>query len=99
MTEMLKKLLIETNYEVTEFQRRFHGECDSPASVNMLFSWCSCGSQTCRQEKGIRGYRAIALMSVMAKLFSFVVVLMLNNIQRTDGLEKAAPWSRRRCAL
>ena len=39
MTEMLKELLIETIYEVTEFQRRFHGECDSPDSVNI----CSVG--------------------------------------------------------
>ena len=39
-------------------------------------------------EKGIRGYKALALMPAMAEWCSSVVVLMLNNTTEPKGREE-----------
>ena len=41
-----------------------------------------------RQGRGTRGYRAITFMSVMAKCYSSVIVLMLNNTREPKGWGK-----------
>ena len=53
-------------YEITHwFEKRFRGECRAPAAWKVLRS-VLLEKPDAKLEKGLRGFRAIALMSVLS---------------------------------
>ena len=72
--QILKELPIETTYEVTIWFNAYSEDTERHRVLGGLCNWCSWLDALA--EKGTRGYRAIAVMSVMAKWYSSVVVQM-----------------------
>ena len=93
VTEMLQCLSTETVYEVAHwFDKRFRGECRAPEAwkvVRLVFLIKK--KLGAKLEKGLRGFRAIALLSVFSKWYATVLVDMLHE------QKKPSEW--RRCTL
>ena len=75
---MLQCLALETVYQVAHwFEKRFKGECRAPEA------WTSLRSVFLKKpamlEKGLRGFRAIALLSVFSKWYKTVLVDLLHE--------------------
>ena len=71
VTPLLKKGLRVTHW----FDKRFRRECRAPEAwkvLRLVFL-----KPDAKLEKGIRGFRAVALISVMAKWYCSVVIGML----------------------
>ena len=80
VTEMLKELPAGT-LRLRNVSNEGFVETATTRLRGKLLSGCSCGSHACMSLSS-RGCRAIGLMSVMAKWYSSVVVLMLNNTKK-----------------
>ena len=79
VTEMLQCLPTETVYEITHwFDMRFKGECRATEAwkVLRLVYFKKPGAKV---EKGLRGFRAIALLGVFSICFTTVLVDMLHE--------------------
>ena len=69
------------------FDKRFKGECRAPEAWEVL-RLVFLTKPDAKLEKGLRGFRAIALLSVFSKWYATVLVDMLNE-------EKEPPeWKR-----
>ena len=80
VTEMLQVLPMETVYEVTHW---FRGECRAPGAWKILRLVFFSRTLT-PVEKGLRGFRAIALLSGFSKMFSAVLVDLLQGGEGAD---------------
>ena len=76
-------------YEVTHwFQKRFQGDCRAPEAwriLRLLFL----KKPDARLEKGLRGFRSIALLSVFSKWYTTVLVDLLH--EETEPVEWTSP--------
>ena len=87
LTEMLQVLLMERVCEIAHrFDKRFQRRMSCPRH-GKFFDWCSGRSWDAKPEEGLRNFRTIALMSVLAMRSSSVVANMLT--EETDPME----WS------
>ena len=78
VTEMLPCLLTETVYEVAYwFDKRFKGECRAREAWKIRLVFLK--KPDAKLEKGLRGFRAIALLSVFSKWYRTVLVDMLHD--------------------
>ena len=67
VTEMLQCLPTETVYEVAHgFDQRFRGDCSAPEAWKVP-RFVFLEKPDAKLEKGLRGFRAIALLSVFSK--------------------------------
>ena len=79
VTDMLRCLPTETVYEVARwFDKRFRGECRAPEAWKVL-RFVFLKKPDAKLEKGFRGFRAIALLSVFSKWYATVLVDMLRD--------------------
>ena len=77
--KMLQELPMESVYEITLwFQKRFRGECWAPRAWKIL-RLVFLKKLDAKLENGIRGFRAFALMSVLAKWYAAGVVGLLHE--------------------
>ena len=66
-------------YEVAHwFDKRFRGECRAPEAWTVL-RFVFLKKPDAKLEKGLRGFRAIALLSVFSKWYATVLVDMLRD--------------------
>ena len=80
LTEMLQCLPTETVYEVAHwFDKRFRGECRAPEAWTVLRLVFHKKKPDAKLEKGLRGFRAITLLSVFSKWYATVLVDMLHE--------------------
>ena len=78
VTELMPNLPMKAVYEVAHwFAKRFNGECLAPVA---------------KLERGLRGFRAIALLSVFSQWYTKVLVDLLR-------VEEFARWGRERSQL
>ena len=76
---MLNRLPTEVVYEVTHwFQKRFSGISKAPEAWRIL-RLVFLKKPDAKLEKGLRGFRAIVLLSVFSKWYSTVLVDMLHE--------------------
>ena len=81
MTEMLQCVPTETDYEVTHwFDKRFTGESRAPEARKILCFVFTKKSEA-QFEKGPRGFRAVAFLSVFSKWYTTVLVDLLHEEQ------------------
>ena len=79
VVEMLSRLPTEVIYEVTHwFQKRSQGECRAPEAWRIL-RLVFLKKPDARLEKGLCGFRAIALLSVFSKWYTTVLVDLLHE--------------------
>ena len=79
VTEMLQCSPTETVYEMAHwFDKRFQGECRAPEAWNIL-RLVFLKKPDAKLEKGLRGFRASALLSVFSKWHSTVLVDLLHE--------------------
>ena len=79
VTEMLQCLRTETVYEATHwFDKRFKGECRAPEARTIL-AFVFIKKPDAKLQKGLRGFRAIALLSVFSKWKTTVLVDLLHE--------------------
>ena len=79
VTEMLRCLPTETVYDVAHwFDKRFKGECRAKKAWKFL-RLVFLKKPDVQLEKGLRGFRAIALLSVFSKWYTTVLVDMLHD--------------------
>ena len=79
VTEMLQCLPTETVYEVAHwFEKRFKGDCRAPEAWTIL-RLVFLKKPDAKLEKGLRGFRAIALRSVFSKWYTTVLVHLLHE--------------------
>ena len=79
VTEMLQCLPTETVYEVAHwFEKRFKGDCRAPEAWTIL-RLVFLKKPDAKLEKGHRGFRAIALLSVLSKWYTTVLVDLLHE--------------------
>ena len=79
VTEMLQCLPTETVHEVTQwFEKRFKGEYRAPEAWKIL-RLVSLKKADAKLEKGLRGFRAIALLRVFSKSYTTVLVDLLRE--------------------
>ena len=77
--EMLQCLLMETGCEVAHsFEKRFKGECRAPEAWKIL-RLVFLKKPDAKLEKGLRGFRAIPLLSVFSKWYTTVLVDLLHE--------------------
>ena len=82
VTEMLQCLPTETVYGVAHwFDKQFEGECRAPEAWTFLHL-VFLKKPDAKLEKGLRGFRAIALLSVFAEWFLTVLVDLLFYTRR-----------------
>ena len=76
---MLQCLPTETVYEVAHwFDKRFRGECRAPEGWKIL-RFVFLRKPDAKLEKGLRGFRAMTLLSVFSKRYTTVFVDMLHH--------------------
>ena len=76
---MLQCLPTETVYEVAHwFNKRFRGECRAPEAWKVL-RLVFLKKPDAKLDKGLRGFRALALLSVFSKWYATVMVDMLHE--------------------
>ena len=68
----------------TGFRSDF-GEITEPQRLGEIFAWYSSRSQTQDWERGARGFRAIALLSVFSKWSTTVLVDLLHEEKEPIG--------------
>ena len=96
VTEMLQCLPTETMYEVAHwFDKRFHGECRAPEAWTVL-RLVFLGKPDAKLEKGLRGLRAIVLLSVFSKCYTTVLVDMLHDGKEPSEWERLHVGAERR---
>ena len=79
VTAMIQCLQMETVYEVAHwFEKRFRGECRAPEAWKIL-RLVFLKKPDAKLEKGLRGFRAIALLTVFSKWYTTVLVDMLHE--------------------
>ena len=79
MTVMLQCLPMETMYEVSHwFEKRFKEECGVPEAWKIQ-RLAFLKKRDVRLEKGLRGFRAIAHLSVVSKRKTTVLVDLLHE--------------------
>ena len=79
VVEMLSRLPTEVIYKVTHwFQKRFEGDCRAP-EVWRILRLVFLKKLGARLEKGLRGFRAIALLSVFSRWYTTVLVDLLHE--------------------
>ena len=79
VVEMLNRLPTEVVYEITHwFQRRFLGISKAPEAWRIL-RLVFLKKPDAKLEKGLRGFRAIALLSVFSKWYTTVLVDTLHE--------------------
>ena len=79
VTEMLRELPMESVYEITHwFEKRFRGKCRAPSGVETS-TLRILKKPDAKLEKGLRGFRAIALISVLSKWYAAVLVGLLHD--------------------
>ena len=79
VVEMLRRSPTVVIYEVTRwFQRRFLGTSRAPEAWRIL-RLVFLKKLDARLEKGLRGFRAVALLSVFPKWFTTVLVDLLHE--------------------
>ena len=79
------------------FDKRFKGECRAPEAWNIL-RLVFLKKPDAKLEKGLRGFRAIALLSVFSKWYTTVLVDMHDG-KGAVCLETPACWSREESEL
>ena len=99
VTEMLQCPPTETVNEVTHwFDKRFKGECRAPEAWKVL-RLVFLKKPDAKLEKGLRGFRAIAPMSVFSKWYTTVLVDLLHEEKEPDEWRRFARGSRERSKL
>ena len=94
-TEMLQCLPTETVYEAAYwFEKRFRGECRAPEPWTIL-RVVFLKTPDAKVEKGLRKFRAIALLSVFTKWYMTVLVDLLHEERGPIKWEKIARGSRK----
>ena len=79
VTAMMQCLQMETVYEVAHwFEKRFRGECRAPEAWKIL-RLVFLKKPDAKLEKLLRGFRALALLSVFSKRYTTVLVDMLHE--------------------
>ena len=79
-------------YEVTHwFDKRFRGECRAPEAWKIL-RFVFLKKPGAKLEKGLRGFWAIALLSVFSKWYTTVLVDMLQDEKRSRLNGRVCMW-------
>ena len=88
VTEMLQCQPMETVYEVAHwFDKRFRGDCRALEAWKVL-RHVFLKKPDAKLEKGLRGFRAIALLSVFSKWYATVLVDMLHEEKELSEWER-----------